>query len=87
VADGTSWRTAEVRTGAISLTAPGRPTRIRWRATSPAPLDHLSVHLPAGTTARVVEELWGGASVAFPDGLARQDPVLRHTLLGLLRAL
>jgi AraC family transcriptional regulator len=86
VADGRSRRTAEVRPGAISMTAPGRSTRIRWRATSPAPIDLLSVHLPAGTTARVAEELWGRDHVRFPDGLARQDPVLRQTLLGVLRA-
>ena len=81
------WRVADVRPGAISMTAPGRSTRIRWRSTSPAPLEILSVHLPAGTTARVADELWDGAPVGFPDALARPDPVLRHTLLGLLGAL
>lgn len=87
VGDGGSWRTADVRPGAISMTAPARPTRIRWRSTSPVPLEILSVHLPAGTTARVADELWAGAPVSFPDALARPDPVLRHTLLGLLGAL
>ena len=82
------WRSGRLGPGAISMTAPNRPTRIRWHALSPAPLDVLQLHLPAGTTARIVEELWDcdPAHMRFPDTLTTPDPVLRQTMLGLLRA-
>lgn len=88
VADGANWRTARLDPGDISMTSPHRATRIRWRATTREPLDHLSVHLPTGTTARVAEEIWerDPARVPFPDALGKPDPLLRHTLVALLRA-
>lgn len=89
VADGASWqRSAAVTPGAISMTAPRRSTRIRWRSLTDDPLDHLSLHLPAGTTERIVEELWDRDPVhfPFPDILAQPDPQLRQTMMTLLAA-
>lgn len=88
VFDGSSWRSARVTAGAISMTSPHRATRIRWRSLSDRPLDHLSLHLPSGTTARIVEELWDRDPdhVRFPDALAKPDPLLQQAMAGLLRA-
>lgn len=86
-ADG-RWRGARYSPGTIALTAPNRPVRLRWRTVSPEPHETLQMHLPASTTARMVEELWDRdpARVALPDTLATTDPVLEQIMLGLLRA-
>lgn len=82
------WRSARHRPGIIAMVAPDRPTRIRWRTVSPAPLETLQLHLPAGTTSRVVEELWDRdtAKVNLPDALATADPVLEQVVLDLYHA-
>jgi len=82
------WTSARSVPGTISMTAPGRPTRIRWRSVTPEPIVSLELHLPAGTTARLVGELWDRdlRQVDLPDELAATDPVLEQMMLGLMRA-
>lgn len=82
------WASARTVPGTISMTAPNRPAHLRWRTASAEPLDSLELHLPAGTTARLVEELWDRdlKQVDLPDELATTDPVLEQTMLALLRA-
>lgn len=82
------WASARTVSGTLSMTAPNRPAHLRWRAVSPEPIESLELHLPAGTTVRLVEELWDRdiGQVAMPDELATTDPVLEQTMLGLLRA-
>ena len=86
-ADG-RWRSGRSVPGTVAMTAPGRPARLRWRALSAEPLESIELRLPAGTMARVVEELWDRdpARVRFPDTLATTDPLLRQTLVGLFDA-
>lgn len=74
--------------GRIGLMAPARPVRLRWRALTPEPLESLSLHLPAGTTDRLAEELWDRepSRAHFPHALTAADPMLEHILRGLLRA-
>ena len=82
------WRPEHLDPGTVSIVAPDRPTRMRWYARSPDPLDVLQLHLPVGTTTRIVEELWDRdpARLRIPDVPATPDPVLRQTMMGLLRA-
>lgn len=86
-ADG-RWQSGRSVPGTIAMTAPGLPARLRWRALSGEPLESIELRLPAGTTARVVEELWDrdSARVRFPDTLATTDPLLRQTLVDLYEA-
>lgn len=86
-ADG-RWRSARYSPGRIAMTAPDRPSRLRWRTVSPDLHETLQLHLPADTTARMVEEVWDRdpGRVALPDTLATTDPVLAQAILGLLRA-
>lgn len=86
-ADG-RWQSARFTPGQITLTAPNRPARLRWRTASAEPHQTLHLHIPAATTSRLVEELWDRdpRQVRMPDTLATTDPVLEQTMLGLLRA-
>ena len=85
---GGRWTSARTVPGTISMTAPNRPAQLRWRTVSAEPIENLEMHLPAGTTARLVQELWDRdvGQVDMPDDLATTDPVLTQTMLGLLRA-
>lgn len=85
---GGRWARAQYRPGRIGMTAPNRPTRLRWRTTSPTPHETLQLFLPAAATARLIEEVWDRdpARVALPDTLATDDPLLEHVMLDLLRA-
>ena len=85
---GGGWVSARTVPGTISMTAPDRPSQLRWRNVAPEPLESLELHLPAGTTGRLAEELWDRdiRQLNLPDELATTDPVLEQTLLGLLRA-
>ena len=82
------WRSARYTPGRIGMTAPGRPSRLRWRTVSAEPHETLQLHLPTGMVSRLVEELWDRdpRQVRMPDALATTDPVLEQTMLGLLRA-
>lgn len=82
------WKSAHVIPGLIAMTAPLHSAHLRWRALSTEPLERLELHLPAGTTARLGEELWDRdpTRVQFPDALATTDPLLRQTMIGLLDA-
>lgn len=82
------WRSARYVPGSIAMTAPNRSTRLRWRTVSPDPHESLQLHLPTGTTSRVVEELWDRdpAKVDLPDTLMTTDPVLEQVMLDLYRA-
>lgn len=82
------WRSARYAPGTIAMTAPDRPTRLRWRTVSPDPHASLHLYLPAGTTSRLVEELWDRdpERVNLPDALATTDPVLEQIMLDLYRA-
>lgn len=86
-ADG-RWKSAEYTPGTIALTAPHRPTRLRWRTVSSDPHESLQLYLPTGTTSRIVEELWDRdpSRMGLPDTLATTDPVLEQMMRGLLRA-
>ena len=86
-ADG-RWRSGRSVPGTVAMTAPGLPARLRWRALSAEPLESIDVRLPAGMTARVIQELWDRdpARVRFPDTLATTDPLLQQTLVTLYEA-
>lgn len=82
------WRWARTRPGIISMTAPDQPARLRWRARSDEPLQSVALYVPATRTNRLVEELWDRdpGQIGFPDTLAITDPVLEHTIKGLIGA-
>jgi AraC family transcriptional regulator len=79
------WRGAGYLPGSIGMTAPGRPTRLRWRSTSPEPIGRLHVHLPGSTLRRAAAEMWGG-ELPEADALAVTDPLLEQVMLGLADA-
>lgn len=82
------WRWARTRPGTISMTAPGQPARLRWQARTRDPLQSVAVYVPVTCTNRLIAEVWDRDpdQVCFPDTLAMADPVLEHTIVGLLRA-
>ena len=73
---GAHWRRAEYRPGSIGMTAPGQPTRIRWRGTDRTLTTHL--HLPGALIDRTALDLWGrdATRLGRPDALSVEDPVL-----------
>ncbi|WP_232665999.1 helix-turn-helix domain-containing protein [Pseudonocardia sp. TRM90224] len=79
------WRHATYVRGDLGMTAPGRPTLVRWRATSDEPISTLHAYIPHETLRRIADELWHGA---YPqaDALSITDALLEQTLLGLLDA-
>ena len=80
---GRSWRRAEHRAGTVSLTAPGRPTRLRWRASSPQPVATLQAVVPAATVREAAQQLWGRREAPELDSLSVDDT----TTAELLRAM
>ncbi|MBE1493448.1 AraC family transcriptional regulator [Amycolatopsis lexingtonensis] len=73
---GARWRRADYGPGSIGLTAPGHPSRLRWRGPGRTLTTH--VHLPAALVDRTALELWGrdAGRLGRPDTLAVEDPVL-----------
>ena len=74
---GGSWRRAAYRPGSVGVTAPGHTSVLRWRSTSPAPMQSLHLHLDQGVVA--------GAS--FPDALTVHDPYVTAAARALGHAL
>jgi AraC family transcriptional regulator len=83
-ADG-HWRSAGYAPGSIGMTAPGRPTRLRWRSASSEPIGRLHLHLPGSTLRRAAAEIWGG-EMPEADALVATDPLLEQVMLGLADA-
>jgi AraC family transcriptional regulator len=81
-----SWQRARYTPGQIGLTAPGRPTRLRWR--SEVGQQTLHVYLPGNLIQRVGLELWDrdGIGARQADALAIADPVVEQLLLRLATA-
>ncbi|MCE7011010.1 AraC family transcriptional regulator [Kibdelosporangium philippinense] len=71
---GRGWHRANYRPGSAGLTAPGNVSVLRWKSTSPYPLESLHLHLP-------VDEYW-----AF-DSLLLEDPLVAAAGNALKRAL
>ena len=68
---GGRWRSAWYVPGQIGMTAPGRPTTLRWRSTSDEQIRTLHLHLPSRVLNRVAGELWGRAEPVWPKSPAR----------------
>ena len=83
---GSTWRGADYGPGMIGLTAPGRPTDIRWRGTERTFTTH--VELPGSLIDRTCVELWGrdATRLGRPDALAVEDPVLSSVVDALCAA-
>ncbi|HEY3464806.1 MAG TPA: helix-turn-helix transcriptional regulator [Amycolatopsis sp.] len=73
---GATWRRAAYVPGSIGLTAPGHPTRLRWRGPERTATTH--IHLPGPLIDRTALDLWGrdAARLGRPDALSVEDPVL-----------
>lgn len=81
------WRRAAYAPGQIGLTAPDRPTRLRWRATADEPLHTLHVYLPGQRLRRTARQIWDDdRSLTQADALSLVDPVLEQVMLGLAAA-
>lgn len=83
---GRSWRRATHAAGAVSLTAPGRPTRLRWRATAPHPVVTLQVAVPGRTVREAAARVWGRAEAPVLDSLSVDDVVTGHLLRAMAAA-
>jgi AraC family transcriptional regulator len=83
---GAHWRRADYRPGSLGMTAPGHPTRIRWRGTNRTLTTH--VHLPGALVDRTALDLWGrdATRLGRPDALAVEDPVLASVVEALKAA-
>ncbi|MCI2423536.1 AraC family transcriptional regulator [Saccharopolyspora sp. K220] len=83
---GSTWRRAEYVPGRIGMTAPGRPTFLRWRGTQRTLTTH--VHLPRSLIDRTAAELWGrdAERLGRPDSLAVDDAVLASVISSLRAA-
>ncbi|GAA1619236.1 AraC family transcriptional regulator [Kribbella sancticallisti] len=79
------WRGARYTPGQIGLTAPGRPTLLRWRSEVGQRTLHL--YLPGSLMQRVGLELWDrdGIGSRQADALAVADPVVEQILLQLAK--
>ena len=81
------WRQSSYAPGRIGMTAPGRPTRLRWRATSAERIETLHVYLPGAALRRTALEVWGDDLHPLQaDSLSVSDPVLEHVMLGIAAA-
>jgi AraC family transcriptional regulator len=83
---GRSWRRAEHRSGTLSLTAPGRATRLRWRATSAQPVATLQAVVPGPTVREAAQQLWGRRQVPVLDSLSIDDPTSGQLLRAMAAA-
>ncbi len=83
---GGRWRRAAYRVGSIGMTAPGRPSRLRWTSTGRHTTTH--VHLPGGLVRQTAEDLFGRdpERAGLPDALLVEDPVVAAVVRGLERA-
>ncbi|HEY2697454.1 MAG TPA: AraC family transcriptional regulator [Pseudonocardiaceae bacterium] len=80
---GAYWRRAEYGPRRIGMTAPGRPTHLRWRGDERTLTTH--VFLPTSLLERTAVDLYGSAAAQldWPDALAIDDPVLAAVVGGL----
>ncbi|HEV3357896.1 MAG TPA: AraC family transcriptional regulator [Pseudonocardiaceae bacterium] len=80
---GAHWRGADYHPGRIGMTAPGRPTHLRWRGEARTLTTH--VFLPTSLLERTAVDLHGpaAAQLDWPDALAIDDPVLAAVVGGL----
>ena len=85
-AEGGRWRSANFAPGQVGLTAPDRPTRLRWR--SSVVHQTLLVSLPGRSLEDAAEQLWGRSLTAagLPDTLATTDRVIESTMLAMSAA-
>lgn len=81
------WHAARYRAGSLGMTAPGQEVTLRWRGSSQH--ETLQLHLPAQTLRDSAEALSrrGARPSELPHGLFREDPMIRHLMLGLSRAM
>lgn len=85
-ADG-RWRRAQHGPGALSLTAPGRDTHLRWRATSADPVRTLHLTVPGPTVRELAAQVWGdGGPTPVLDSLSDDDTVAADLLRALWKA-
>ncbi|WP_246405697.1 helix-turn-helix domain-containing protein [Modestobacter versicolor] len=80
------WRGAEHGPGTVSLTAPGRGTRLRWRATSDEPVVTVQVGIPGRTIGEVAAQLWGRTTLPEMDRLDAADDTTVAVVTALARA-
>lgn len=80
------WRGAAHGPGTLSLTAPGRDTRLRWRATSDAPVVTVQVSIPGATLRDAADRLWGRAAAPELDTLDADDDTAVAIVAALARA-
>ncbi|QJY45196.1 helix-turn-helix domain-containing protein [Pseudonocardia broussonetiae] len=73
-AAGGRWQGAVHAPGTLGLTAPGRATRLRWRATSDEPVVTLQVTVPGPVVRGIAEQVWGRAGTPVLDSLSTDDP-------------
>lgn len=80
---GAQWLRAEYGPGRMGVTAPGTPTRLRWRGHEHTLTTH--VFLPTSLLDRTAVDLYGRAAdhVRWPDALVVDDPVLTAVVGGL----
>lgn len=85
---GNHWRRSRFSPGRLSMTMPGRPTRVRWRCDSDEPQRSLHVHLPGQLLDDTAMQLWGADRGCYrmPDALSVCDPLLEQVLRGLHEA-
>jgi AraC family transcriptional regulator len=80
------WRSAEHAPGSVSLTAPGRETRLRWRSTTEDPVETLQVGLPGHALRHAADSLWGRAATPELDLLDTDDDTTVALVTALARA-
>lgn len=80
------WRGAEHRPGTLSLTAPGRDTRLRWRSVSDEPVVTVQVSIPGQGLRDTAERLWGEATPPELDRLDADDDTAVAIVTALARA-
>jgi AraC family transcriptional regulator len=80
---GARWQRARYGPGRMGMTAPGKPTDLRWRGDERTLTTH--VFLPTSLLDRTAADLYGQAAeyVRWPDALVVDDPVLTAVVGGL----
>jgi AraC family transcriptional regulator len=74
---GGSWRPGAFRPGSLSVSAPGRPSELRWHSSDGRPMESLHLHLDPGPA----------GDVTFPDTLVLRDDFVASATRTLGRAL